>query len=1118
MPLTKEVVSFPFAAGLDEKSSDKTTPPGKLVTADNVRIEKTGQFIKREAYVKQSRTSKAINTYTSFDATVGKSVIPHKDSLMILAKNHAHRRTGSLNETTANDLVGFEPYTHCTMTHDLVTNDRRYKCGNAHHVRSNNMDCFVYVRYALETGALTYETIFEVYDAETNERIHNEMLDSFTITLAFASSDTKSHYKHPQPQLIALGNYVFVFINDSGTLKYTSITTNTGLASGLNPGSLATISGGPTLLAATPLFAVDLAQNYYTTNTVGSAEAICLAAVTGADVIRVGYLTNSSGTLSMNASHKVDFDVLDNGDVDRQLAWAELDAANDEDPVAAGLSLTCLNDINAADTDKVIAIMHTVAGGGGAQAVTTIFGANLAANETHNLAPTSKLNFMVTSGAASGSNGGTVFFFTEIANEATVIDASSSSAADRYCDHYVYVTQVNRGVGVTATTLAAANCSLTSHPFRRGIHVYAALTHYSCNQFIQGDGASSNMFLIDGTYFTPHAAGSVGFAPIAFAAESHARVAPIHRRLVYGLQRVAEVSTDKFMFGCSKFVGFVEYLHGNGFQAEASFATASCVVDFNLDRPVQHVESGKVTLFTGGCLMSYDGRRIVESGFITPPKIVESRAAGTGTSMVNAAHTYCAIWEWVDAMGNVHRSAPSNLEIITPGANTTVEIEVLELPATRKTTTAFSNPINDVRCVLYRSVPTGSVLYRYSEMKSVWGNLTIQFTDDNAFYGTNALLEDNEQLYTTGELSNGFIGSCTDIAKHKSRIFVRTTENIVNCSKPLFEGDAPAFVTDQLAYNIILDGESNPITCIESNLEHLLIFTDENGYILAGDGPDAFGTGGFLKPRKFAPGIGVLASSPHTVTRDGAFLVTSRGLYLVKPNLAIEYIGAAVEDQVAAAKGVLSIDVLDATNEVLVMLDNLDKTGGGTDTVLRYNYAFQQWTADKVAFGLTYTQIDGCVLAGEYYRMTAEATLHKQTPGGATFQDSSHGLGGGSYTPQTYNVVLKTGFIPRAGLQKSQRMYRWMLLGDYISDFTLTVKTFTDYSGSADTTFTKSVTSGFDNPMQFRGHIDKQKSQAIAVEITAAGTGACAKLDSLALEVGRRPAKTSIKLPATETL
>ena len=62
MPLTKEVVSFPFAAGLDEKSSDKTTPPGKLVTADNVRFEKTGQLTKREGYVKQARSSRQINT------------------------------------------------------------------------------------------------------------------------------------------------------------------------------------------------------------------------------------------------------------------------------------------------------------------------------------------------------------------------------------------------------------------------------------------------------------------------------------------------------------------------------------------------------------------------------------------------------------------------------------------------------------------------------------------------------------------------------------------------------------------------------------------------------------------------------------------------------------------------------------------------------------------------------------------------------------------------------------------------------------------------------------------------------------------------------------------------
>ena len=1113
MPLTKEVISFPFAAGLDEKSSDKTTPPGKLVTADNVRIEKTGQMIKREAYVKQPRSSRAINTYTTMDPDTGRSVIPHKDGLLMIEGDHAHRRMGA-NDDTANFLSNFQPMHHCTMTHEAVTTDRRQKKGNAHHVRSNGFDCYVYTQYALESGNTTYTVILEIYDGETKERLGFETLLAFTPTLAFASSDATSHYKHPQPQLVALGDLVFVFIQNGGTIKYTSINTGSGLASGLNPGALATISGGPSLHAATPLFSVDVARNYYTANTVGAADAICMAGITGADTIRVGYLTNSSGTLSMSSSHKVDFDVVDNGGVDRQLAFAELDANNDEDPVAAGLSLTCLNDINGANTDKVVAIMHTIAGGGGAQAVTTIFQADLAANETHNLAPSSKVHFMVTSGAASPTDGGDLYYFTEIGHEETIVDGVSDSLATRYSDHYVYVTRITRGSGVVSTSIAAANCSLTSHPFRHGITIFAALTHYACNQFIQGDGASSNMFIIDNTNFAPHAAGSVGFAPISFAAEAHARVAPIHRRLVYGIQRVQEISTGVFAFGCSKFVSFAEFLDSSRlFQAEASFATALCTIDFNATRPIQHVEAGKVTLMTGGFLQSYDGRTIVESGFMTAPKIVAS-SSPTGGNLANAAYKYCAIWEWVDATGNVHRSAPSNIETITPSASDRVEIEVLELPATLKTTTQFSTPTHDVRCVLYRTVATGSTFFRYMDAPSVHSNLTIQFNDTGLLYSIDALLEDNEQLYTTSELSNGFIGSCTDIARHKGRIFVTTTENIVNCSKPLFEGDAPAFVTDSLPYNIIIDGESNPITCIESNLEHLLIFTDENGYILSGDGPDAFGAGSFLKPRRFAPGIGVLASSPHAVARDGAYLVTTRGLYLIGPKLSIEYIGASVEDQVSAANGVLSIDVLDGSNEILVMLDNADKTGGGTDTVLRYNYAFRQWTADKVAFGGTYTQVDGCVLSGEFYRLTAEGTLHKQTLGSTTFQDTSHGLTGN----QTYNVVLKTGFIPRAGLQQSQRMYRWMLLGDYLSDFTLTVKTFTDYSSSADTTFTKSVTSSFDNPMQFRGHIDKQKSQAIAVEITAAGTGSCAKLDSLALEVGRRPAKTSIKLPATETL
>ena len=1132
MPLTKEVVSFPFAAGLDEKSSDKTTPPGKLVTADNVRIEKTGQMIKREAYVRQSRTGKAHSSLISSDMTSGTSAIPHKDGMLLLADEYAYKRTSTANSTTPGDLVAFANHTPCHLTHEFVRSDRRWKTGNAHHVRNNGYDVYTYVRYALDTDETEYHTMLEVYDSETGESLYADTIDTVVVTQV-TNSIPHGLYFHPQPQLLALGDYVFIFLVDDAraggtpTLKYCSIRTSTGVASSIIPTSLASM--GVSIYASHPIYSVDKAKNYFTTNTLSqSSGCVLLAYVGSSDVIKLQYFTVSSGTLTGSGvtGATLSYDVVNTSGVDKDLFFSEVETSSlgaaiaDENPVVAGLSLSCLNDINGADSDLVNVVCYTAstASGGGGSAVpqASFFGAKLSTSpETINLGTGKSDYVMVAAGAASQSDGGSVHIYSELSLESTAIDASTSSAADRYSDHVVVLSKHTRG-GSTNYYDIGINCSLTSHPFRHGTATYAVLTHYACNQFVQGDGASSNMFLVDSNYYRLHAAGSMGTAPVAFAAEHHARIAPIYRRVVYGVQRVQGVTTGKYMFGCSKFVGFSEYIHDtNGFQNEASFGIASCTVDFNLDRPVQHVEAGKVTLMTGGCLMSYDGERIVENGFITAPKIVESRVVSSGGAVINAAHKYCAIWEWVDAQGNVHRSSPSNIETVEPSSGTTniVEIEVLELPITNKRTDYLTQAFkNDARCVLYRTMPTGSVFYRYAEAECVKTGKTIQFEDKGNFYSTSdVLLEDNEQLYTTAELSNGFIGSCTDIAKHKSRIFARTTENIVNCSKPLFEGDAPAFVTDQLAYNIILDGESNPITCIESNLEHLLIFTDENGYILAGDGPDAFGTGGFLKPRKFAPGIGVLANSPHTVTRDGAFLVTTRGIYLVKANLSIEYIGAAVEDIMASHAGiVLSIDVLDGTNEVLIALNN--NLSGSSDTILRYNYAYKQWTRDLVGYASTNSQVDACVLSGNYYRLTSDGYLHKQTPGGSTFQDSSTG------SNVSYNMVLKTGFIPRAGLQKSQRMYRWMLLGDYLSDFTLTVKTFTDYSGSADTTFTKSVTSSFDNPMQFRGHIDKQKSQAIAVEITAAGAGACATLDSLALEVGRRPSKTSIKLPATETL
>ena len=54
MPLQKQIITFPFAKGLNEKASDKVTPAGDLTEAKNVVFEKAGQLRKRGGFDKQN--------------------------------------------------------------------------------------------------------------------------------------------------------------------------------------------------------------------------------------------------------------------------------------------------------------------------------------------------------------------------------------------------------------------------------------------------------------------------------------------------------------------------------------------------------------------------------------------------------------------------------------------------------------------------------------------------------------------------------------------------------------------------------------------------------------------------------------------------------------------------------------------------------------------------------------------------------------------------------------------------------------------------------------------------------------------------------------------------------
>ena len=140
-----------------------------------------------------------------------------------------------------------------------------------------------------------------------------------------------------------------------------------------------------------------------------------------------------------------------------------------------------------------------------------------------------------------------------------------------------------------------------------------------------------------------------------------------------------------------------------------------------------------------------------------------------------------------------------------------------------------------------------------------------------------------------------------------------------------------------------------------------------------------------------------------------------------------------------------------------------------------------------------------------------------------------------STATRNYNLELRTAFIAPSGLLSFDRVYRGMVLGEYISAHTIRLNFYTDYMDTvAVSTGSKELSTapageyepvaGYVNhPLYlFRAHMTQQKCRAIQAEIkliSGAGVAtAPAYLDGIAFEVGVRPKKSALKTIADRTI
>jgi hypothetical protein len=303
------------------------------------------------------------------------------------------------------------------------------------------------------------------------------------------------------------------------------------------------------------------------------------------------------------------------------------------------------------------------------------------------------------------------------------------------------------------------------------------------------------------------------------------------------------------------------------------------------------------------------------------------------------------------------------------------------------------------------------------------------------------------------------------------------------------------------------------ITAAGSARDMLVIFTEDDVYAYMGDGPNATGAIGFTQPKLLSSGQGAIPGSFVVSSSAGMYYLSERGLYSILSNGQIQYISPQVESKLAP-KAVVGMDMFDEQNELRIALS--------TGDILVYNYLFKRWSEWNTNIGIksqTRYQPDSGSSVTSHVLVNGSGSPAKMSVNG--FRDTEVAK---SFSPPgtiivltaSYTMKVRTTPISANQLFGAQRVYRAMILGDYVSSHTATLFVYTDYKSVPSTYGIISVASDAD-PYLYRIHLQQQKCRAVQLEFSdGSANGGAVVLNGIAFEIGGRP--DTFKLPNTQTV
>lgn len=530
----------------------------------------------------------------------------------------------------------------------------------------------------------------------------------------------------------------------------------------------------------------------------------------------------------------------------------------------------------------------------------------------------------------------------------------------------------------------------------------------------------------------------------------------------------------------------IAYLFKNTVQAQNRQQTSTVagiysttgvnIVRFTLESAKQYsFEVAGSLHLTGGLLWQYDGNLPVEHSFNVYPEDVTVTTSGAGGLITAQTYFYQVCYEWTDAAGNLHRSAPSvPVTIVTTGATSSNTINVPTLRLTYKTS---------VRIVIYRWSTAQQNYYQVTSISSP----TMSTTSANSIAYVDTLADSsiigNTLIYTTGNvIENIAAPACNHGALFKDRLCLISAEdpNTIWYSKQVVQ-NTPVEFSDQFTIYVSptsgAQGSTGKLSALSAMDDKLILLKKAAAYFITGNGPDNTGANNdFSEPIFVTSTVGCDAPDSIVFMPKGLMFQTDKGIWLLDRSLNSSYIGADVEAY--NAEVVVAALSIPKTNEVRFNLLN--------GAILMYDYYYGQWGT----FTGNIQSVSSCLYQNYQTFVNSFGQVRQESPN--TYLDGASPV----------LMKFRTAWFKLTGLQGFQRAYSLSLLATYLTPHKITIETAYDFNPapSQTTVFTpsnfnapwgsdslyggSSPWGGPSNVEQERIFFDKQKCQAIQLTFT----------------------------------